>query len=221
MGYPWPPVRVIALPVKSLSETKSRLSPMLSTLERGALTLAMLEDVMDATQAVTGWETWVVSPDEAVLDVAITRGAHVVTENKPPLANAIRQVEEEANGLSVDALAVLLPDTPFVTAAVLTRALHTLGPVVLAPSTDESGTNLLVRRPPSAIHARFGTDSYRKHLEAAALADLPTAVIETPELGFDLDLPGDILTVLEARRGGRTRAVCLDMDLPARIGTRT
>ena len=221
MSYPWPPVRAIVLPVKSLSESKSRLSPVLSPLERGALTLAMLEDVMDVTQAVAGWETWVVSPDDAVLEVARSRGAFAVAEDKPPLANAIRQVEEEATERVADALAVLLPDTPLVTTTALTRALHTLGPVVLAPSTDESGTNLLIRRPPSSIHARFGSDSYRKHLEAAALADLPTAVVEAPELGFDLDLPGDILTVLEAGREGRTREVCLDMDLPARIGTRT
>ena len=113
--------------------------------------------------------------------------------------------------IEADALAVLLPDTPLVTAGALTRALHTLGPVVLAPSIDEGGTNLIIRRPPDAIEAHFGTDSYRKHLEAAAMADLPTAVVGSPELAFDLDLPGDILTVLDARRQGRTRR-CLPGD---------
>jgi 2-phospho-L-lactate/phosphoenolpyruvate guanylyltransferase len=213
-------LRAIVLPVKSLSETKSRLAPMLSPLERGALTLAMLEDVMDVTQQLSGWATWVISPDEVVLEVALGRSAHAIREEKPPLGNAIRQAEEEALGRQSDALAVLLPDTPLLTTEALTRALRTLGPVVLAPSTDESGTNLLIRRPPSSIDARFGTDSYRKHLEAAAVAQLPTAIIDSPELAFDLDLPGDILTVLDARRAGRTREVCLDMDLPSRIATR-
>ena len=221
MGYAWVPVRAIVLPVKSLSDSKTRLSPVLSSLERGALTLAMLEDVMDATQALPGWETWVVSPDEVVLEVALRRGARAIEEEKPALANAIKQVETEASARGADALAVLLPDTPLVTSDVLTRALHTLGPVVLAPSLDETGTNLLVRRPPTAIPARFGSDSFRRHLEASALADLPTAVVERPELAFDLDLPDDILTVLEARRRGRTREVCLDMDLPSRIATGT
>ena len=221
MGYPWAPVRAIVLPVKSLSESKTRLSSVLSTLERGALTLAMLEDVMDTTQSLSGWETWVVSPDEVVLEVALRRGAHAIEESKPPLANAIKQVEAEASARGTDALAVLLPDTPLVTPEALMRALHTLGPVVIAPSLDESGTNLLVRRPPTAIPARFGSDSFRKHLEVAALADLPSAVVELPELAFDLDLPDDILTVLEARRRGRTKDVCLDMDLSSRIATRT
>lgn len=213
-------MRPIVLPVKSLSETKSRLAPVLSPLERGALTLAMLEDVMDVTQELGGWTTWVISPDEAVLEIALSRSAHAIREERPPLGNAIRQAEEEALGRRADAFAVLLPDTPLVTTEALTRALHTLGPVVVAPSTDDGGTNLLVRRPPSVIGARFGTDSYRKHLEAAALADLPTAIVDSPELAFDLDLPGDILTVLDARRQGRTKEVCLDMDLASRIATR-
>ena len=176
-------MRAIVLPVKSLSESKSRLAPMLSPLERGAITLAMLEDVMDVTQALSGWATWVISPDEVVLEVALGRSAHAILEEKPPLGNAIRQAEEEALGMEADALAVLLPDTPLLTTEALTRALHTLGPVVLAPSTDEGGTNLLIRRPPGVIDARFGTDSYRKHLEAAALADLPTAIVDRPGAG--------------------------------------
>ena len=48
---PWGSVRAIALPVKSLDDAKSRLGPVLSPLERAALTLAMLEDVLDATLA--------------------------------------------------------------------------------------------------------------------------------------------------------------------------
>ncbi len=214
-------MRVIALPVKSLSEAKGRLEPVLTPLERGALTLAMLEDVLDVTMDLSGWDTWVVSPDEAVLEIAMSRGAHAVEEERPPLANAIRQVEEEAEGRLVDTLAVLLPDTPLVTQGALAGALRTLGAVVVAPSADEGGTNLLIRRPPAAIGARFGHDSYRRHLQAAAEADVPTAVVDVPELAFDLDLPSDILVVLESRREGRTLQVCRDLDLGARVATRT
>jgi 2-phospho-L-lactate/phosphoenolpyruvate guanylyltransferase len=214
-------VRVIALPVKSLADAKSRLGPVLTPLERGALTLAMLEDVLDATLELSGWDTWVISPDEAVLEIALARGAHAIEEDEPPLTNAIRQVEEEAKARSVEHLAVLLADTPLVTSEALTRALHTLGPVVLAPSVDEGGTNLLVRRPPSVIGARFGTDSYRRHLKAAAEADVPASVVQIPELAFDLDVPNDILTVLDADKHGRTRDVVRDMDAGSRLPTRT
>jgi len=210
-------MRVIAIPVKSLAGAKRRVSPELTPLERGALTLAMLEDVLDAAQAVTGWETWVVSPDEVVLEVAVRRGARSVPEDRPPLASAIRQVERLALEKEADALAILPGDLPLITTEALTSALRTLGPVVLAPSHDEVGTNLLLRRPPRAIQARFGPQSFRRHLDLAEARGLPAAVVDRRELSFDLDLPSDILTLLATGRRGRARQVCLEMDLRERL----
>jgi 2-phospho-L-lactate/phosphoenolpyruvate guanylyltransferase len=214
-------VRVIALPVKSLSDAKSRLAGLLTPIERGALSLAMFEDVLDATLTIEGWATWVVSADENVREIGLRRGAEVRAEERPSLAGAVQQVEEESAARGVEALAVLHADMPLVTASSLRRALHTLGPVVIAPAADERGTNLLLRRPPDAIASRFGRDSYRRHLEAAAERDLPIAVVDHEELAFDLDEPADILTVLEARRPGRTLEVCRDLDLAGRLAART
>ncbi len=214
-------MRAIALPLKSLGHAKSRLSSLLTPLERGALALAMYEDVLDATLAVDGWETWVVSPDESVLEIAFGRSAQGIHEERPSLRSAIHQIEAEAAARSTEALAILHADTPLVTPDALKAALHTLGPVVIAPSADERGTNLLLRRPPGAIPSRFGPDSFRRHLETSAERGLPTAVVEREELSFDLDEPGDILTVLETRRPGRTLDVCRDMDLAGRLAART
>jgi 2-phospho-L-lactate/phosphoenolpyruvate guanylyltransferase len=214
-------VRAIALPVKSLGDAKSRLSPLLSPLERGALALAMYEDVLDETLALDGWETWVVSADEGVLEIAMGRRAHGIVEERPSLSSAVHQIEEEAAARQIEALAILPADTPLVTSEALKAALHTLGPVVIAPSADERGTNLLLRRPPGAIPSRFGPDSFRRHLETAAEHGLPTAVIERGELSFDLDEPDDILTVLETQLPGRTLDVCRDMDLAGRLAART
>src|SRR6266511_3541993 len=122
-------MRVVAVPVKSLSRAKTRLSPALTGLERGALTLAMLEDVLDAALSVPGWETWVVSPDEVALEIAAGRGARTITKAKDDGATA---------------LAVLPADVPLVTVDTLHEALRTLGAVVLARSADGSGTSLLL-----------------------------------------------------------------------------
>ena len=89
--------------------------------------------------------------------------------------------------------------------------------VGLAPSADGAGTSLLLRRPPRAIPARFGPDSFRRHLALAKERDLPVSVVELRELSFDVDRPDDILTLLADGRGRRTREVCLDMDLGSRI----
>jgi 2-phospho-L-lactate/phosphoenolpyruvate guanylyltransferase len=210
-------MRVVAVPVKSLSRAKTRLSPALTGLERGALTLAMLEDVLDAVLSVPGWETWVISPDEVALEIAAGRGARPIPEAKPPLANAIRQVEAKAKEEGANALAVLPADVPLVTVDTLHEALRTLGAVVLARSADGSGTSLLLRRPPRAIPARFGPDSFRRHVELAEARGLPVSVVERRELSFDVDRPDDILTLLADGRRGRTREVCLQMDLGARL----
>jgi 2-phospho-L-lactate guanylyltransferase len=209
-------VRAIAVPVKSLERSKSRLAGWLSPLERGALTLAMLEDVLDVAQATAGWEVWVISPDETVLEVAARRRARAVVEARPGLTAAVRQVEALAVAEGVQALAVLAADLPLLTPQALSAALRTLGSVVIGRSARE-GTSLLLRRPPRAIPARFGEDSFRRHLELARAKGLPVSVVERPELAFDLDLPSDILTLLADGRRGRTREVCLGMDLGERL----
>jgi len=206
------------VPVKSLSKAKTRLSPILSPLERAALTLAMLEDVLDATLGIPGWETWVISPDEAVLEVAARRGARPVPEERPPLSAAVRQVEIDAAEQDSHALAILLADLPLLTADALQGALRTLGSVVLAPSEDNSGTNLLLRRPPRVIGARFGRDSFTKHRLAAEARGLPAAVVRHPELTADLDTPGDVVSFLASPRNGRTRGALLELDAAGRVG---
>jgi 2-phospho-L-lactate/phosphoenolpyruvate guanylyltransferase len=212
-------MRVIAVPVKSLDRAKGRLSAVLAPLERAAITLAMLEDVLDACQAMAGWQTWVISPDEAVLEVSARRRARPVAEEDPGLLAAVHQVEEEA--AAADALAVVLGDLPLLTPAARGRALRTLGPVVAAPSASDGGTNLLLRRPPGVIPPRFGTESFRKHRESAVFRDIPFAEVRDPELEFDLDRPEDVAHLLAAGGLGRTRAACLEMGLADRLSVRS
>jgi 2-phospho-L-lactate guanylyltransferase len=210
-------VRVVAVPVKSLSRAKSRLAPVLTPLERAALTLALLEDVLDAAQEVPGWDVWVVSPDEAVLEIAVRRGATPILEHRPPLASAIRHTEEEAAERGATALAILPADLPLLTSDELAGALQTLGPVVASPASTGGGTNFLLRRPPRAIPARFGPDSFRKHAESARARGLPVSVVDSPGLAFDLDLPEHLPRVLAKAGRGRTAGALRELDAMARL----
>ena len=115
------------------------------------------------------------------------------------------------------ALAVLLADLPLLRPETLESALKTLGSVVLAPSASDAGTNLLLRRPPRVIGARFGRESFAKHVHGARTRGLPIAVVHDEELTTDLDLPGDLLTALAAGRPGRTRDTLLEVDAAARL----
>src|SRR6266571_6769070 len=117
-GYPKPAMRVLAVPVKRLERSKSRLSSLLTPVERAVLTLAMLEDVLDAALDQPGWEVWLVSKDEAALEVGARRGARPFVEAGSSLLSAVRQVEAEVPG-TTSSLAVLLADLPLITTSAL------------------------------------------------------------------------------------------------------
>lgn len=211
-------MRVIAVPVKSLGRAKGRLAGALAPMERAALTLAMLEDVLAACTAMPGWQTWVVSPDPSVLETAARRRARPFPEEDPGLVTAVRQVEEEAGG--ADALAVVLADLPLITPESLARVLQTVGPVVAAPSASDAGTNVLLRRPPAVIPPCFGTDSFRRHRRAADAAGVPFAEVSLPDLAFDLDRPADVVRLLASPRRSRSRDVCLELGIADRLNVR-
>src|SRR6266496_3335236 len=60
-------MRVLAVPIKSLERSKGRLAGTLSPAERAVLTMALLEDVLDACFRQPGWDVAVRSSELAVL----------------------------------------------------------------------------------------------------------------------------------------------------------
>ena len=214
-------MQIIAVPVKSLEASKSRLAPVLSKTERAVLSLALFEDVLDACLAQVGWEAWVISRDDVVLERAARSGARPIAERGRTLLQAVRQVEEAVPGRWAR-LAVVLADLPLLSAGALAAALAlgAGGPVVAARAGSDGGTNLLLRRPPSAIPARFGPSSFARHRAEAARRKVPFREARIPEIGFDLDRPSDLARLLEVERPGRARSACLEMGLAARLAVR-
>jgi 2-phospho-L-lactate/phosphoenolpyruvate guanylyltransferase len=211
-------VRVVAVPVKPLERAKRRLAGVLSPAERAVLVLAMLEDVLDACLAQPGWTAWVVSGDEAALEVAARRGARAVLEEGSTLLQACRQLEAEAGGPAGE-LAVVLGDLPYLSSRELREALAVDSPVVAAPAASDGGTNLLVRRPPTVIPARFGRASFAKHRWAARRSRVELREVRGPGLERDLDRPQDVVRLIESRHPGRSRDACLEMGLAERLLT--
>ena len=69
---------IALIPVKKLAESKSRLLGGLPDATRQALTLVMLEDLIEALSATEGVERIVVTtPDETVAERARAAGAEV------------------------------------------------------------------------------------------------------------------------------------------------
>jgi 2-phospho-L-lactate guanylyltransferase len=215
-------MRVLAVPVKSLERAKSRLSAILSPSERAILSMAMLEDVLDACLDQDGWDVWVVSHAQTALDTAARKGARAVPEIGATLLAAVRQMERAAAGRAT-ALGVVLADLPFVTPAALRAALGrgASASVAAVPAESDGGTNMLLRTPPAAIPARFGRSSYARHRLEAYRAGVTLEEIRSSELGFDLDRPADLARLLESDGDNRARSACLGMGLADRLRVRT
>jgi 2-phospho-L-lactate guanylyltransferase len=214
-------MRVLAVPVKPLERSKTRLAPLLSPSERATVTLSMLDDVLGATLALADWETWVVSGSREALEAAAGRGALPVKEEGRTLLQAVRQTEaamaEHAPKGEPTALAIVLADLPLITPRALAEALSAPGPVVAVPAESDGGTNLLLRRPPTAIAAKFGRSSFERHRAAAYREGLTFREERIAELAFDLDRPEDLLTLLQTASPSRTAAACRELGLAERL----
>ena len=210
-------MRVIAIPAKSLERAKRRLAPVLTPVERAQLSVVMLRGVLEASLDQPGWEVRVVSSDPSILDLAARAGARPVAEEGHRLLSAVRQAE--AGLPPASELSVVLADLPLISAGALSAALRLSdhASVVGVPAASDGGTNLLLRHPPSAIPARFGRASFARHRSEARRRGLTFTEARIEELGFDLDRPEDIATLLERADPNPTRLACQEMGLEDRL----
>ena len=190
-------MKAIVIPVKAFSAAKTRLSPFLSPNARAGLAAAMCRDVFAAVAAVRRIDrVLVVSNEPRALAWAYERGWERLEEQE--------QISESA---SVDmacrycaeqgARAVLrLPaDIPLVRSGDIEEVFSALpdsGGCVIVPSRDGTGTNALLRSPPTAFESHFGRNSFAAHLAAARVADLPVTVLRNANIELDVDEPADL-----------------------------
>ena len=199
------------IPVKNLEESKSRLIAALPDEARRALTLAMLEDLIDALRETPGLEAPVVTtPDATVARRASLAGAGVLLRPEPGL-NAALEDGRERLCREGDALLFVLGDVAGARSEDFARLIGEAGKsdlgAWLAPSTD-GGTSALLLRPATALPLRFGRDSAARHEEAARAGGVPFHKVELPALSIDLDQPEDLKAFLSTRAVDHERGHC-------------
>jgi len=219
---------VALIPVKRLEESKSRLLSRLPDAKRQALTLAMLEDLLDALSRTRGLERIAVTtPDPVVAERARAAGAEILMRPEPGLNAALEDGRKRlfagaagARPISnEDGILFVLGDVagalPEDFERLLGLAAQDSEPGVwLAPSAD-GGTSALLQRPAGVIPCCFGRDSAKQHREAAAEAGIAYHEIELASLAIDLDQPEDLEAFLATRGGGvRTRRLLETPDTP-------
>lgn len=204
---------IALIPVKRLEQSKSRLLPELADAARQALTLAMLEDLIDALANAACIERIVVTtPDPLVAARARSAGAEVLIRPEPGLNAALEDAAERLAPAPDEALLIVLGDVAgarpedFRLLVAAARA-GTGAAVWLAPSAD-GGTSALLLRPARAIPFCFGPASAARHREAARAAGVAHHELALPSLAIDLDQPEDLAAFLATPGGGaRTRAL--------------
>lgn len=183
------------VPVKSLTEAKSRLAMHLSPARRRALMLKMLRHVLETlhdSQIFT--RVSVVSPDPAVLEIVQTWGAHAYKEeaagHNPALtAAATRELRAGSN-----ALLTISADLPLLRVEDVYRLLEQAKnhAVVLAPSQDQTGTNALVASPPLVLPYLFGINSFLHYQEEIRRRQLRSTAYSSIGLALDIDTMEDL-----------------------------
>jgi 2-phospho-L-lactate/phosphoenolpyruvate guanylyltransferase len=191
-------VHAILIAAKHLAFAKTRLGRAVGDADRMALAEAMFRDVLAAALSARAADhVAVVSSDPALLDMARNAGALVIDEEFPRgLNTAVRLATEALDAQGVATLCTVLSDIPLVTGEDIDAVFGELAEdgrgVVLVPSRDLSGTNMIARAPASAIPTRFGGQSLRRHLEECYRLGLPSRVVRQRGPALDLDVIDDL-----------------------------
>ncbi len=214
--YPLGVTLHIVIPVKHISYSKTRLASVLAGQERQALSLRLLRGVLAVAQQAgqqLGAAAIVVSPDPAVLALAATYDLNPLVEDSTPpsdhglrvtsygeasLNAALEQATAYAKSRGATAVLILPADLPLLTLPDVARLwrvsqqLYAGAAMVIAPDSQEQGTNALLVRPPGALAYQFGPGSFQRHCQQARDLGLAWHIDRSPRLGLDVDLPADL-----------------------------
>jgi 2-phospho-L-lactate guanylyltransferase len=192
--------RIVAvIPIRSLRNGKSRLSPVLSSEAREALLRGIANRVVAAAVDSGLIETvLVVSPDPETLAWAADMGPVVVAVPQPEHRLGLNGAIDAGRAWALDgeasAVMSLFADLPLIVADDIRGLVARTEPVVLGSDRRGEGTNVLLLRLAGRgpeFRFAFGDGSLAKHLEEARRLGLNVAVHDAPGIAFDLDTPDD------------------------------
>ncbi len=190
-------MRFILIAAKQLELAKTRLAPVLPPGERQALAEAMFRDVLAASVgAAAADHVAVVTSDAKLLAMARAAGALLIDEEFPRGLNvAIALATSALIAQGARTVCTVLSDIPLVAAEdidAVFAAMPPAGGVVLVPSRDFSGTNIICRSPADAVPTRFGRMSLVRHLDDCRTAGVPARVLRLARPALDLDVIADL-----------------------------
>jgi 2-phospho-L-lactate/phosphoenolpyruvate guanylyltransferase len=196
-------MRLFAIvPVKDLEESKSRLSPFLSSKEREVLTLVMLDHVLAMLREVDAVErVGVVSPSPRALFMAEDADATALPQESQGLNNALEEGRNWAISEGASSLLVLPADLPYLSAfdvRMLTMMPRDERVAVISPDEADEGTNALLIRPAHAMPFAFGPASYETHQRTAKEHGLEVGIYKHASISHDVDTFEDLQALINS-----------------------
>jgi 2-phospho-L-lactate/phosphoenolpyruvate guanylyltransferase len=210
-------MRALLLPVKDLRNAKQRLAGVLTPEERFGLAHAMFADTIRAVRQVRHAEKiFVVTNYQPAFEVATANGWRILREERQisesfSVDYASRVCEERG----MTALLRLPLDLPLIVPADIDELLLTQcssPSVVLVPSRDGTGTNAILRTPPSLFRSHFGPDSFAKHTREAEQAGARVIVKRNARLEMDVDDESDLRALLQQNLQGTATGAWLEQS---------
>ena len=187
------------VPMKPLSEAKTRLSDHLDPTARARLSAAMLDSTLAALRDSAVARTVVVGGDECVKAIAAARGSEWMADRFNDLNLAVGGAIAVAQ--SAGQIAMYVPaDLPLVTAndvdAALRFAAKDFASLTICPAHD-GGTNCLIVPSSQPFAPRLGVGSYERHRELAAQLGVEMREFLSPAFERDVDTIDDLRHCIE------------------------
>ncbi len=218
-------MRALLLPVKDLRNAKQRLVGILTPEERFALAHAMLADTVRAMRGVQRADKiFVVTNYEPVMQAAHENGWQILSEDRQISESvSVDDASHRIAELGFTAVLRIPLDLPLIQSRDIDDllAVECFTPaVVIVPSRDGTGTNAILRTPPTLFPSHFGSGSFTKHCAEANAARAQIHHRRNPRLEMDVDDESDLRALLRHNLAGtQTGAFLRDSGIAQRLST--
>ena len=190
-------MRALLLPVKDLHNAKKRLTGVLTPEERFALAASMLADTMRAVRGVRCAEkVFIVTNYEPAMQLAEENRWEILREEQQiSESHSVDTASKLCEEKGVTGLLRLPLDLPLIQSNDIDELLTVECPspaLVIVPSRDGTGTNAMLRTPPTLFPSHFGNGSFAKHLAEAESVQAQVIVRRNSRLEMDVDDEADL-----------------------------
>jgi 2-phospho-L-lactate guanylyltransferase len=200
-------MRALLLPIKDLKNAKQRLAGLFSPDQRFGLAQAMLADTIRAIKAVRSADRIFVATNyEPAMLTAQQNGWEVLREQQQTSeSDSVDAASRICEQQGTTALLRLPLDLPLLQTEDIDELLNlacAAPGMVIVPSRDGTGTNALLRTPPTLFPSHFGTGSFAKHTAEGQRAGAQVVVRRNARLEMDVDDESDLQALLEHNLSG-------------------